>query len=82
MYAIPSDKSCKWVRADAGHDIGRLIYAGGLVVTTQGLIKEDDVNDDDLVLVKAWPTGALVFVENGRLSEYPPGGVKIQEPGR
>jgi hypothetical protein len=67
MICSPSSQSYKWLRADGGWDIGRIIFCNGLVVTMTGLLKIDDLDGDDLVQVQTACAGLMWFVEWGRL---------------
>lgn len=69
MQCVPSDKSYKWLRADGGWDVGRLMFATGMVVTTMGLKLQRELRPTDAVQVKTACDGPTVFVEFGRLTE-------------
>lgn len=80
-YVVPSDQSYTFTRADTGHEICRLLWAnGGLITEHLGVLKPEQVSNN-CVLVQTWPTGRLMFVERERLKEYgPPGMPKMPEP--
>lgn len=69
MICVTSEKTYKWLRADGGHDIGRLMWANGCIVTTAGLKRQPDLRPNDEVQVKTACDGPTVFVEWGRLTE-------------
>lgn len=81
MYIVQSSQAFKFIRTDGGHEVGKLLYAAGLIVTSNGLKHLDQLEANDLVQFQPACAGQMMFAEWGRMSFYgPPGAPPMPQP--
>lgn len=71
MICEQSETVYKFVRSDGGHEVGRLHWAGGKLVTRFGPRDLATLQPQEQVLFKPSCDGKLRFVEFGRLEVMP-----------